>query len=693
MLMLACKTNTMWRKIFTGLFFLSPVIAMSQVTDSVANNRGQQFLAAVAAPAGTTYAIVVGISKYKEVTSLRFADRDAGVFYRYLLSKTGMALDSNNVKFFTNEAANLNNIGNAISDILQKIKKDDKVIFFFAGHGDYDAKVRTTEALLLLYGSPKANYFQNIFGADFISTAQLNDLFVGPMSAKGVEVMLIIDACHATGVDKALSGGAEGGRITAMALQNMPSPVKLYSCQANQTSLEGEQWGGGRGLFSYVMMEGLYGMADADSDKVVSYRELQRYLEDRVPVLAKPNKQDPVIKLEDATKTAGKVNDSLLLAYRIQKDKDMVFLSTASTKGSQEFIFREMDSTTKKIYDECNDLLEKKELDSAYQRFLLLNKIADTTNEAIIQLRRNLSAAYQEKAAIILRPMQEDVYNFRCSIADLVVTEAEMTKAAELLGENHFLYKNLQGRILFLKALEIRIAKDTVKFTDAAGLLEQSVLLDPNAPYAYYYLGYFYRNNNKEKARINYQKYLDLMPNSCWANNNLGFVYLGLKNYEEAIKSIKRAIELKPDYVNAWNNLANVYYNQENYTEAIKYYRGAVAIKPDYQTAWTNMATSYMVLGFYDSAADCSKKIIELRPELAESYYNVARAYSMQNKIPDALQYFDKGMQVGKMTLAQLQGETELANLRAKPAFKDLLKKYYSKDEIKKYPGLFVDRH
>ena len=38
------------------------------------------------------------------------------------------------------------------------------------------------------------------------------------------------------------------------------------SCQPNEYSIEGEQWGGGRGAFSYHLVDALYGLADANAD-------------------------------------------------------------------------------------------------------------------------------------------------------------------------------------------------------------------------------------------------------------------------------------------------------------------------------------------------------------------------------------------------------------------------------------------
>jgi tetratricopeptide (TPR) repeat protein len=665
------------------LLALLPVVAQQPDQRGIGINTGS------ASVKGNTYAIVVGISQYKEVPSLRFADRDAAVFADYLLSKTGMGLDSANVYLFQNEKANLANIGNAISDIiLKKLKKGDKVIFFFAGHGDYDANFMKNQALLLLYGSPKENYFQNVFGADFISTAQLNDHFIEPIISREAQVLLIVDACHANGVDKKLSGGAEGGRITAQALQNMNSSVKLYSCQANQLSLESEQWGGGRGLFSYVLMEGLYGLADVDSNKIVTLRELQRYLEDRVPVLAKPNKQDPIIKMEDATEVISKVNDSFLMTFLANRDKSISFLTTASIKGSDEFLTRGMDSAQLRLYAECNSLIEQKQCDKAYEKFRLLND-TDSTGDAVTQLRRNLSAAYQEKAARILLPMQEDVYNFVCTPSDLLQAQSEMNKAAELLGPQHFLYQNLKGRILFMKALSIKISRDTSRNKEAINYLQESLKLDPNAPYTYYYLGYFNRNINAEQARINYEKYLTLIPNSCWANNSLGYVNIELKNYEEARKYISKAIELKPDYHNAWNNMGNLYYKQQKFSEAVKYYRKAVELKSDYLIAWNNMGNACQEAGLFDSAAICFKKVLELKPGSRNAYYALMQVYSHLGNTDSALFYLEPLLKDKKINLNEINDDAELNKLRQKKSFKELLRKYFSKDDLKQYPDLF----
>ncbi len=606
------------KNIINCLFALLPFISNAQPTDA----RGIKPINDTSKNNGTTYAIVIGISKYKEVMPLNFADRDAQVFADYLLSKTGLALDSNNVKLFTNENATADNIGNALTDIIMKdLKKGDKVIFFFAGHGDYEAKILKDRALLLLYGAPAKNYYQNILRGEFISTAVLNSDFIDPLSSKGCEVMLFIDACHATGLNKNLSGGQEGGRITSTALQNMTSPVKIYSCQANQYSLESTQWGGGRGLFSYILMEGLYGMADADGNKIVTLRELQRYLEDNVPKMAAPNKQDPVIKIDDATEPIAKVNDDFLVSYKTGKEKTLLFIAKATIKGEFDYSNQNMDSLPMKWYKECDSLIEKKELGNAYEKFLLFAK-TDSSSESSIHLRRNLSAALQHNTENILTPLLQDFSKYKASMNEIEQAEKDLERASYLLGQHHFLYKNLQARLLFLKALMLEGGHNKkTNLDNAIGYLDESIALEPAAPYTYFELADCYSNRNDlGKAIPNYEKYLAIIPNSSWAHYNLGKAYYDLKKYNQSIKYYSGAIEIDNHFSDAYSNLGLVYYALKNYNSAIKNYKKAIELNQNDASTYYNLGIAYDDMKNYKEAIFAYKKAITLDPNLAEAY-------------------------------------------------------------------------
>lgn len=710
---------------------LSIILALISINSiyCFAQTRGATAINLPDTPISKTYAIIIGISKYKNLPSLQYADKDAQAFYDYLVSSGGMNVDSSNVALFINEAANINNLGNSVSDILQKdIKKGDRVIFFFAGHGDYDAKIMKNQSLLLLRGAPNGNYFQNVFSGDYISTSDLHIKFTSELIQKGAEVMLIIDACHSGGMNSQLAGGEQGGIITANALNTIQSTVKLYSCQANQYSLESAQFGGGRGLFSYVMMEGLYGMADANNDNAISMKELQRYLEDNVPMLALPNKQDPVVKTEDNTMVICMVNEALLNEYKKAKDKNLSFLLAANIKGNEDAWISTMSNKQKELYLTCKHQTENKNLGEAFITFKQY-ELHDKTSDASVLLRRNLSAALQEKTAKILTPMLEDVSKFESNIKEVAQAEDDIDKAAELLGKEHFLYDKLQARKLFLKALGIILNGDKkTKSKECIKYLEQSVSLEPNAPYTYFSLSSLYSEaSNPKEAENNINKYLDLIPTSSWAHYNYAILLYESNRYDEAEKEYKRtialdpsnsnahfnygilledlgrykdaekeyikAIELNPGFINAHCNYGLLLQRLNRNEEAEREYKKAIELKPRNEVVYNNYGILLRNLRRYGEAEKQYKKAIEINPSNANSYYNLTCIYSLQLENANALMYLKQCLQKGMRRLDSWQKDTDLDNIRTSPEFKTILLRYYSQEELDKFPDLFVVKH
>ena len=237
-----------------------------------------------------TYALIVGLSEYKEVPPLQFADRDATAFARFLNTQH---VPQANIRLFLNQEATRLNIVDELFALSQILKPHDRFYFYFGGHGDLEAKIGAENALLLLYDSFKTGYFQ---GNEYLQLSELKTWF-DALTKKQVEVVFIADACHSG----SLIGGKEGVNKTQQALQSRWTGItKMLSCRADEFSIEGKQWGGGRGLFSYHLVNGLTGRADANKDKRVSLKELSAYLHTNVVREANPNVQTPVIEGRDS---------------------------------------------------------------------------------------------------------------------------------------------------------------------------------------------------------------------------------------------------------------------------------------------------------------------------------------------------------------------------------------------------------
>src|SRR5690606_35319308 len=101
--------------------------------------------------------------------------------------------------------------GDAISILARKAKAGDRIYFFFAGHGDMEDLTQSENGLLLLYNSPNGNYFG--MNDDVLEILDFKR-YLSPLAQRGIEMIFIVDACHAGN----LKGGVEGVNQTASAL-------------------------------------------------------------------------------------------------------------------------------------------------------------------------------------------------------------------------------------------------------------------------------------------------------------------------------------------------------------------------------------------------------------------------------------------------------------------------------------------
>jgi len=227
---------------------------------------------------GTTRAVVVGISDYQDenITDLNYAHKDAEVFVNFLRSPAGGNLEDNHIKLLLNEDATQGKLGMALYWLMEESKEGDRAIIYFSGHGDVEKKIFGQPGYLLCWDAPSKVY---MFGG----TLDLDGLkrIVTTLSKNiKAKVILITDACRAGKLAGSEIGGAQA--TTASLKEQYANELKILSCQPTEFSLEGEQWGGGRGAFSYHLIEGLNGLADKNGDLQVNLYEIGRYLEDKL---------------------------------------------------------------------------------------------------------------------------------------------------------------------------------------------------------------------------------------------------------------------------------------------------------------------------------------------------------------------------------------------------------------------------
>ena len=263
-----------------------------------------------ATPVRARWAVVIGVSDYKDhrIPNLRYAARDAESFYGWLTSSRGGKYAPVNTKLLVDKRATGQAIKDALFDWLGQALEEDLVTIYFSGHGTPESP-DVGENLVLL---PHDADYDRIAATGFPmwDIKQALKRFI-----KARKVVVIADACHAGGVGSEFAdarraiGPAQAGKVSQglQGLAQVNDGVAIItSAGANQLSQESEKWGGGHGVFTHFLLEGLRGQADVPPrDGRVNLGELTNYVSWNVRAATK-NAQSPEV--------AGKYDPALTLA-------------------------------------------------------------------------------------------------------------------------------------------------------------------------------------------------------------------------------------------------------------------------------------------------------------------------------------------------------------------------------------------
>ena len=220
---------------------------------------------------------------------MRFADKDAEAFSNFLRSDAGGKLDKDHLKVLLNESATMAQFAIQLDWLLENTKENDLVYIYFSGHGDVEKKTLTQPGFLLCWDAPAQVYMS---GGAF-ALPMLQEVISTLSIQNKAKVIVITDACRS---GKLSGSSINGNQLTnANLAKQYTNEIKILSCQPNEYSIEGEQWGGGRGAFSFNLVNALYGMADANNDLSISLQEINRYLEDHVTAEVAPMSQLPMV--------------------------------------------------------------------------------------------------------------------------------------------------------------------------------------------------------------------------------------------------------------------------------------------------------------------------------------------------------------------------------------------------------------
>ncbi len=121
-----------------------------------------------------------------------------------------------------------------------------------------------------------------------------------------------------------------------------------------------------------------------------------------------------------------------------------------------------------------------------------------------------------------------------------------------------------------------------------------------------------------------------------------GNAYLDANDLDSAISEYNKAIELDPNSADAYANRGLVYFKRSLFDQAILDFTAAIAIDPKDALVYNNRGLAFAQKKLFDLAIADYNKAAELNPQEAEFYYNLAVAYYYKKDYENSWRYINK---------------------------------------------------
>ncbi|MBK7693997.1 MAG: caspase family protein [Saprospiraceae bacterium] len=715
--------------IFAFVFLVEAIFAQQPVFN-LNSEKGATPISVVSGQrsvVNSTYAVVVGISDYQDpgITDLRFADKDAEAFANYLRSNAGGKLDNDHLKVLLNEKATVAQFAMALDWLMEVVKENDQVILYFSGHGDVEKKTITQPGYLLCWDAPSRVYLAG--GA--LALPMFQDIISTLSTQNKAKVVVITDACRSG----KLAGSSVGGsQITGANLaKQYANEIKILSCQPNEYSIEGEQWGGGRGAFSYHLIDALYGLADNNNDLIVNLQEAGRYIEDHVSAEVAPISQLPMV-LGNRAGALSKVDSKMLASIKSGKSTQMSSISSIDSRGMEDEVMATVDSSVRLTYKLFKQALKDKmflePVNACAEKYYsqLINE--PKLEQLHSTMRRNYAAALQDDAQqAVNKYLKTDKFEFSLSpkkrIENYNNFPQHLERAAQLLGKQHYLYRNLQARRFYFEGFPLAFTGGYNRSSaeQALSYFKQALEWQPDMPTALLGMSWIFGSqlHQLDSAELYAHKATAAAPS--WV---LPYVYMAenfllLKKYEKAKQFLEIVDQIDSSSLHVWGAWATYYFNKKEFSEAERRLNKIVTIMdgsfclPCSQTLLTEIyflsgrmteaevllkkliehdSTHYsyhLMLGRvfaatsrYSEAEQEFKKVAILASEYTNYddlyYYNMVIVYNAQNQMDKAFQSLEKSLMAGNDDFYYMQEDSDLAPLRKQTErWNALMKKYF----------------
>jgi len=337
--------------------------------------------------------------------------------------------------------------------------------------------------------------------------------------------------------------------------------------------------------------------------------------------------------------------DSLQINVRVHEPNQGKILKEETVEGKDlEAIFTMVDDLTQKIKNTLAVSLEKQEH---------AKSIADLSTNSLDAWRYYTAGIdFMQKAMIndaiaqLEKAVEADpgfvaAYYYLCL---RLFTQGERQKAFRYFTQLQALRSTASPREQYqIDRLAGITNGDVRQIIDASKSWLQH---QPDDVEAYFNLGDIYFGlQNYDEALVYYQAILGIDPKYKLAYNMIGYCYARKGEISRAIAALKQYQQMAPDEPNPFDSMGELYFSQGNYKQAEKKLKEAIQRSNNFTPSWLQLGNVYLDEGKFKKASESYQQYLDHVTDpasKAQGYERMGLTQWRQGQIDSALGYFQK---------------------------------------------------
>ena len=233
-----------------------------------------------------SWALIIGINDYENVPDLHYAVEDALAIKNMLINEFNFS--RNNVRVLIDKEATQSNINKEMSKLLKSAGVNDRVVFYFAGHGETEEL--GLEEVATGFLMPSDADVENLY----FSAIPMEDLRSVSKFSKAKHMLFLVDACY-SGLAAVNTRGLSTNSPNYIDKITQENARQIITAgQKDEKVLEKDEWE--HSAFTKNLISGLKDKkANSNGDDFITGSELGFYLQEKVS-LDTENSQTPQVK-------------------------------------------------------------------------------------------------------------------------------------------------------------------------------------------------------------------------------------------------------------------------------------------------------------------------------------------------------------------------------------------------------------